>query len=140
MIELQTASDSSLEHPTKLNFVEIAFARTRREAALFRGALSDASIAADVESGGNARRGIAVLVESSNLVNATEVLATLAQSSSESGAGYDEEDDDLADEDDDDEFDDEDDDEDYSDDDEDDNFFDDDEDEDDDDYENDDDE
>lgn len=134
MIELQNASDSSMERPSKLSFVEIAFARSPREAMRFRESLSRASIAADIESGGNRRRGVAILVESSNLVPASEILADAAQE--RSACAYDddeEEDDDFDDEDDD--FSDDDDD--YDDDD---DIYDDDEDADDDDYESDDDE
>ncbi|MCB9854953.1 MAG: hypothetical protein H6818_04640 [Phycisphaerales bacterium] len=138
MIELKDTSNSTLEYPTKMNFVEVAFARSRREAMLFRGALSDASIASDIEAGGSRKHGFAVLVESSMLVDASEALASLAQSNS-SRVRFDADDDDF----DDDDFSDDDDDFDDDDGDDDDDFFsddDDDDDEEDDDYENDDDE
>lgn len=136
MIELTTASDSTLDYQTKLNFVEIAFARTRREAIELRDALRSKSIVSDIENVGSLRRGVAVLVESCELVRASELLATMAQDAAISTkSAYDDDDDmddDFADDDDDD----------FSDDDDDDDFFDDDDDEsdDDDDYEDDDDE
>lgn len=115
MIELQTTSDSTLEYPANMTFVEVAFARSRREALLFRKSLSNAAIAADIESGGNRKRGFAVMVESSRLVDASETLATLAQANS-ARVRSDVDDDDLDDDDfsdDDDDFDDGDDDDDF---------------------------
>ena len=115
MIELKAASNSTLDYPAKLNYVEVAFARSRREAEHFRAALSDASIAADIESNGSPKRGFAVLVESTALIDASEALATLAQKNAgglRAGADDDDfDDDDFSDDDDD--FDDDDEDDDY---------------------------
>ena len=84
MIELRTTSKSTLAYQPKLGFLEIAFGRSRREALAFRNALRDAAIVADIESGGTALRGVAVLVESSDLVRASEILASHAQNESAS--------------------------------------------------------
>ncbi len=102
MIELKSASSRTLEFQPRLNFLEIAFARSRQEAMRLRSVLRDAAILADIEPGESPRRGVAVLVESSNLVSASEILVTHAQASSASINGAFDDDDDEFDDDDDD--------------------------------------
>lgn len=112
---IEKKSGDELNH----SFVEVAFARTQKEAATYYRLLRSASIACEIEQKPMpTTRGVAILADATDLVRATELLSLHVRM-------YDDEDDDLDDDDDDDDLDDDDDD-DYSDDDDDDDYSDDD--------------
>jgi len=115
MMDPQIATFPQVEPPEIINLVEIAYARTPREAAGYCDALRNASITAGIEKRHMPPRcGIAVLVDSSQLVPASSLLTTFAHENEDpDDDSFDDEDDgdndeDLTDEEDDDdaEFDD----------------------------------
>jgi len=110
------------------NFVEVAFARTRKEADAYFRVLRSASIACEVEAKSvQNTRGVALLADAAELVRATELLSLHVRMYDDDDLDGDDDDEDEEEEEEDDDYADDDDDDDYADDDDDDDDADDDE-------------